>query len=108
MAARPRRRLTEPANQVAVRPEISATVVEVLVRNGDRVEKGQAIAIVDGPKGNAVQAQLHFELRFDGEAVDPLIAAARDVMEGAAHPAIHLDVPLVVDVGISENWAGAH
>ena len=30
-------------NQVIVRPEISATVVEVLVRNGDRVEVGQPL-----------------------------------------------------------------
>jgi RND family efflux transporter MFP subunit len=30
-------------NQVAVRPEISATVVEVLARNGDRVEAGQPL-----------------------------------------------------------------
>jgi hypothetical protein len=47
-------------------------VARLTVRLGDRVDKGQAIAIVDGPKGNAVQAQLHFELRFDGESVDPV------------------------------------
>jgi DNA polymerase-1 len=29
-------------------------------------------------------------------------------MEGAAHPAVHLDVPLVVDAGKGRSWAEAH
>ena len=30
------------------------------------------------------------------------------VMEGAPHPAVHLDVPLVVDAGQGASWAEAH
>jgi DNA polymerase I len=54
--------------------------------------------------------QVHDELLFevDEGAVDQLIAAARSVMEGAADPAVHLDVPLVVDAGQGANWAEAH
>jgi DNA polymerase-1 len=54
--------------------------------------------------------QVHDELLFEvGEgAVEALIAAAREVMEGAAHPAVHLEVPLVVDAGQGANWAEAH
>ena len=54
--------------------------------------------------------QVHDELLFEVEegAVDRLIAVARDIMEGAAHPAVHLDVPLVVDAGQGANWAEAH
>jgi len=54
--------------------------------------------------------QVHDELLFevDEGAVDPLIAAAREVMEGAARPAADLDVPLVVDAGQGANWAEAH
>ena len=54
--------------------------------------------------------QVHDELLFevDTGAADDLIAAARKVMEGAAHPAVHLDVPLVVDAGQGANWAEAH
>jgi DNA polymerase-1 len=54
--------------------------------------------------------QVHDELLFEVEAgaADRLIAAAREVMEGAAHPAVHLDVPLVVDAGQGANWAEAH
>ncbi len=44
---------------------------------GDQVVGGQTIAAVDGAVGNAIEPQLHFELRLDGEAVDfiPFIAA---------------------------------
>ncbi|OYX43590.1 MAG: DNA polymerase I [Rhodobacterales bacterium 32-67-9] len=54
--------------------------------------------------------QVHDELLFEVEegAVDRLIAVARDVMEGAADPAVRLDVPLVVDAGQGANWAEAH
>ncbi|MFN6951629.1 MAG: DNA polymerase I [Albidovulum sp.] len=54
--------------------------------------------------------QVHDELLFevDAQDVDRLIAAARAVMEGAAQPAVDLDVPLVVDAGQGANWAEAH
>jgi DNA polymerase-1 len=54
--------------------------------------------------------QVHDELLFEVEdgAADDLVAAARRAMEGAAHPAVHLDVPLVVDAGRGANWAEAH
>ncbi len=54
--------------------------------------------------------QVHDELIFEvaEDSVDPLIDVARAVMQGAADPAVHLDVPLVVDAGHGKNWAEAH
>jgi DNA polymerase-1 len=54
--------------------------------------------------------QVHDELLFEVEegAVPDLIAVAKGVMEGAAVPAVELDVPLVVDAGSGANWAEAH
>ena len=54
--------------------------------------------------------QVHDELLFEVEdcAVDELIGVATSVMEGASDPAVHLDVPLVVDSGRGRNWAEAH
>jgi DNA polymerase-1 len=54
--------------------------------------------------------QVHDELLFEVEegAADDLIGAARATMEGAADPAVHLDVALVVDAGKGANWAEAH
>jgi DNA polymerase-1 len=40
--------------------------------------------------------------------VEALISRAREVMEGACAPVLHLDVPLVVDAGQGANWAEAH
>jgi DNA polymerase-1 len=50
--------------------------------------------------------QIHDELLFEvpeGE-VDKLIEMARDEMENA----LPLSVPLVIDVGIGDNWSEAH
>jgi hypothetical protein len=44
----------------------------VTVGPGDEVEAGQRIAAIDGPTGNAVEAQLHFEIKLDGRSVDPV------------------------------------
>jgi DNA polymerase I len=54
--------------------------------------------------------QVHDELLFevDEGAVEPLVAAAREIMEGAAEPAVKLDVHLTVESGQGANWAEAH
>ncbi|MCQ0091900.1 DNA polymerase I [Roseovarius sp. M141] len=54
--------------------------------------------------------QVHDELLFEVEegAVDAVITAARDVMEGAAEPVVKLSVPLTVEAGQGANWAKAH
>ena len=54
--------------------------------------------------------QVHDELLFEvaQDAVEPLIVAARHIMEGAAAPAVHLTVPITVDAGRGANWAEAH
>jgi hypothetical protein len=44
----------------------------VTVRPGDEVPAGRRIAAIDGPTGNAVEAQLHFEIKLDGKPVDPV------------------------------------
>jgi DNA polymerase-1 len=54
--------------------------------------------------------QVHDELVFevpeaDVEAATTLI---REVMAGAAEPAISLSVPLGVEIGTGPNWGAAH
>ncbi len=44
----------------------------------------------------------------DEAAAEETIDRVRAVMEGAALPAVALDVPLVVDAGQGANWAEAH
>jgi DNA polymerase-1 len=54
--------------------------------------------------------QVHDELLFEvpESAVEDTIVAVRAVMENAAAPAVHIDVPLIVDAGQGPNWALAH
>ena len=54
--------------------------------------------------------QVHDELLFEveNEAVEQTIAVAREIMEGAAEPAVKIDVKLIVDAGQGANWAEAH
>ena len=54
--------------------------------------------------------QVHDELLFEVEnsAVDQLKLVAKEVMEKASLPTIKLDVPLIVDAGVGQNWAEAH
>ncbi|MFZ9118526.1 MAG: DNA polymerase I [Paracoccaceae bacterium] len=54
--------------------------------------------------------QVHDELLFEvnEDAVDPLVSVVKSVMEGAAEPVLHLDMPLVVDAGKGAHWAEAH
>jgi len=44
---------------------------ELLVRQGDKVRRGQIIA-KSGQSGDAPAPRLHFELRKDGQAIDPV------------------------------------
>jgi DNA polymerase-1 len=54
--------------------------------------------------------QVHDELLFEvpKDSVDETIAVVKGVMEGAAMPAVQIDVPLIVDAGQGANWAEAH
>ncbi|WP_299949273.1 DNA polymerase I [uncultured Ruegeria sp.] len=54
--------------------------------------------------------QVHDELLFEvaEDAVDQTISVARAVMEGAADPAVKLDIKLIADAGQGPNWAEAH
>ena len=47
-------------------------LTSVIVKIGDKVKKGEILGRIDGPAGNAVAAQLHFEIKVDGRHQDPL------------------------------------
>jgi DNA polymerase-1 len=92
------------AKRAAINAPIQGTAADVIRRA--MVRMPAAIAGIDAKMLLQVHDELLFEVAED--AVEPLIKAARDVMEGAADPAVKLKVPLVVEAGQGRNWAEAH
>ena len=92
------------AKRAAINAPIQGAAADIIRRAMIRMPE----AIKDLPA--KMLLQVHDELLFEvsEEAVDPLINAARTVMERAAEPVVKIDVPLVVDAGQGGNWAEAH
>jgi DNA polymerase I len=92
------------AKRAAINAPIQGTAADIIRRAMVRVPE----AIRGLPA--TMLLQVHDELLFevDEAAADDLIARVKAVMEGAAAPAVHLDVPLVVEAGRGPNWAQAH
>jgi DNA polymerase I len=92
------------ARRAAINAPIQGTAADIIRRAMIRMPE----AIAGLPA--RMLLQVHDELLFevDEGAADDLIVVARQVMEGAAEPAVKLTVPLVVDAGKGANWAEAH
>ena len=92
------------AKRAAINAPIQGTAADVIRRAMIRMPA--AIGGIDAKMLLQVHDELLFEVAED--AVDALIPVARDVMEGASHPAVDLTVRLVVEAGKGANWAAAH
>ncbi|SER66282.1 DNA polymerase I [Tranquillimonas rosea] len=92
------------ARRAAINAPIQGTAADVIrramIRMPDAIEGMPAKMLLQ------VHDELLFEVRAD--AADALIERAREVMEGASLPAVHLSVPLIVEAGQGQNWADAH
>ncbi|VDC27056.1 DNA polymerase I [Pseudogemmobacter humi] len=92
------------ARRAAINAPIQGTAADVIRRAMIRMPA--AIAGLDAKMLLQVHDELLFEV--DEAQADILIARAREVMEGAAEPAVKLTVRLVVEAGRGRNWAEAH
>ncbi|WP_420859888.1 DNA polymerase I [Marivivens marinus] len=92
------------AKRAAINAPIQGTAADVIRRAMVRMDG----AIAGLPA--KMLLQVHDELLFEVEedATDALITRAREVMEGAAEPAVKLAVTLKADAGQGANWAEAH
>lgn len=92
------------ARRAAINAPIQGTAADIIRRAMIRMPR----AIEHLPA--KMLLQVHDELVFEAEdsAVEPLVAIAREIMENAHLPAVHLSVPLVVDAGAGRTWAEAH
>ena len=92
------------AKRAAINAPIQGTAADIIRRA--MVRMPDAIAALPAKMLLQVHDELLFEV--DADAVNELIDTARSVMESAADPVVHLDVPLIVDAGQGANWAEAH
>ena len=92
------------ARRAAINAPIQGTAADIIRRAMIRMPKA-----IEGLPAKML-LQVHDELVFEAEdsAVEPLISIAREIMENAHIPAVHLSVPLVVDAGAGRTWAEAH
>ncbi len=92
------------ARRAAINAPIQGTAADVIRRAMVRMP-----AAIAGLPARML-LQVHDELLFevDAGAAADLTAVAREVMEGAADPAVKLSVRLTVDAGQGANWAEAH
>jgi len=92
------------ARRAAINAPIQGTAADIIRRAMIRMPA----AIADLPA--KMLLQVHDELIFEvaEEATERLTEVAREIMQEAARPAVHLDVPLVVDAGAGADWAEAH
>jgi DNA polymerase-1 len=92
------------ARRGAINAPIQGTAADIIRR--------AMVRIPDAIRGlpATMLLQVHDELVFEVEdsAVDETVARVKAVMEGAAAPAVEIDVPLVVDAGVGTSWAEAH
>ena len=92
------------ARRAAINAPIQGTAADIIRRAMIRMDR----AIAHLPA--RMLLQVHDELLFevDADAAPALVAVAKDVMEGAAAPAVRLDVHLDVEAGQGATWAAAH
>jgi len=96
------------AERSAINAIIQGSAADILKRAMIRIPAGLAR---NGLTGKAKMVlTVHDELVLDVEkaAVDRITEVVRSIMETAALPAVALDVPLSVDVGVGDTWDEAH
>jgi len=92
----------QAAERTAINAPMQGTAADIIKRAMIKVDCWLADASLEAKTIMQVHDELVFEVAESD--VDALIAGVTDCMEGAAK----LDVPLVVDVGIGQNWDEAH
>ncbi|PAU56441.1 DNA polymerase I [Pseudomonas indica] len=94
--------MRKAAERTAINAPMQGTAADIMKRAMVRVDGWLAESGLDAKVILQVHDELVLEVRED--LVDQVKEAIRPLMSGAAE----LDVPLVVDVGVGDNWDEAH
>jgi len=92
----------QAAERTAINAPMQGTAADIIKRAMIVVDEWLTAQSLDAKTIMQVHDELVFEVA-DAD-VDALIAGVTDAMQGAAE----LDVELLVDVGIGQNWDEAH
>jgi DNA polymerase-1 len=95
------------AERAAINAPIQGTAADIIKRAMARMVPALRAA---GLNGTRMLLQVHDELVFEvpeGE-IEAASAVIREIMAGAAEPAVKLSVPLGIEIGTGANWGSAH
>ncbi len=94
------------AERAAINAPIQGAAADIIRRAMIRMPR----ALTDAGLSAKMLLQVHDELVFEApkDQADATIAVVKRVMEGAAHPAVELSVPLVVEARAADTWDEAH
>jgi len=92
--------------RAAINARLQGSAADIIRRAMIRIEPELQVAKLNAK----MLLQVHDELIFEvpEKEVKDTIAIVKDVMEGAPHPAVALNVPLQVDARAADNWDEAH
>ena len=92
--------------RAAINARLQGSAADIIRRAMIRMEPALQAAKLNAQMLLQVHDELIFEVPED-EVADT-IPLVKDVMEGAPHPAVALNVPLAVDARAADNWDEAH
>jgi DNA polymerase-1 len=92
----------QASERTAINAPMQGTAADIIKRAMIKVDDWLASSGLNARMTMQVHDELIFEV--DAAQVDTLVAGVKSAMEGAAE----LLVPLIVDVGVGENWDQAH
>ncbi len=94
------------SERAAINAPIQGTAADIIKRAMIRLPDALAGAKLDAKMILQVHDELIFEVPED--QAEKTTALVKEIMEGAAEPAVRLSVPLEADAGLGDNWADAH
>jgi len=92
----------QASERTAINAPMQGTAADIIKRAMIKVDEWLASSGLNARMTMQVHDELIFEV--DSAQVDALVAGVKSAMEGASE----LLVPLIVDVGVGENWDQAH
>ena len=94
------------AQRAAINAPIQGSAADIIRRAMIRIPK----ILMENSLSADMLLQVHDELIFEvrEDEVEKTLQLVRHAMETACDPIIKLDVPLVVECGIGNNWSDAH